>query len=220
MIQAEALLPRLARLVNILFLLAGIVMLYAFLAGGLFKGDVRLQVFGLLVAALLVGCAWCILVASDAANFSLVATLIGCTLILAIWGGKSSASIDFSDAAYRHPHPYMMFTARPGAELPAIPAMSNRRDPTRIGALGVRVEDGRELQRRPGVTRIVMLGGSTVFNGTPVSHTIPGLLESRLGKRYRVFNFGVASYVSGQEFDLLAHRLLPNVPDIVITTVR
>jgi len=68
--------------------------------------------------------------------------------------------------------------------------------------------------------RIIMLGGSTVFNGTPLANSIAGQLEQLFHKeglkKVRVYNWGVVSYVSGQELALILHKAVDYNPDLVV----
>lgn len=65
-----------------------------------------------------------------------------------------------------------------------------------------------------------MLGASAVYNGTPLSNSIPGQLEEILRANgrpdARVYNCGVVSFVSGQELALVVHTLVDYQPDAVI----
>lgn len=128
----------------------------------------------------------------------------------------TNESSPYEDDVFRYPSPYMHFTAKPGIEIDANPHMADTQHPIRINEYGMRVETDINAAA-PGVLKVFVLGGSTVFNGTPLSSTIPGLLQERLGDGYRVYNFGGVSYVSGQELDLLMHRVLELDPDYVIT---
>ena len=68
--------------------------------------------------------------------------------------------------------------------------------------------------------RIFFVGGSTVIGGRPVETTIPATVEAQLQAnglpQARSYNFGVLSFVSGQELALLVHRLIDLKPDLVI----
>lgn len=175
---------------------------------------------GLFVLALLSG--FTIFGGRDA-NVVISVSLLGLLLCGEAWerwkGPK--VTLDGSDF-YRVPTPYTEFGGRPGGVL----------QPTAASPMGGSLEDARiELNSmgfRGGVppmpkqteTRMLMLGGSTVFNGAPASHSIAGQLEQlfiRSGLSHaRVYNWGVVSSVSGQELSLLAHRGLAFDPDIVI----
>ena len=71
---------------------------------------------------------------------------------------------------------------------------------------------------KPGAAKVFMFGGSTTWGtGSPDSHTIPSLLQKRLGDGYDVHNFGDIAYVAAQELNLLLKLLADgNVPQIVI----
>ena len=66
-----------------------------------------------------------------------------------------------------------------------------------------------------------MLGGSTIVTGGLLEDTVPAAIEAHLQlnglPQARVYNFGVVSFVSGQELSLLVHRLIDLKPDLVIT---
>jgi hypothetical protein len=68
--------------------------------------------------------------------------------------------------------------------------------------------------------RVIMLGGSTVWGGFPLSRSIAGQLEALFhqeGRRnVRVYNWGVPGFVSGQELSLLTHTVSDYRPDLVI----
>lgn len=66
--------------------------------------------------------------------------------------------------------------------------------------------------------KIFVFGGSTIWGtGSKDEHTIPSFLQSQLGQRYKVYNYGETGFVSTQELNYLLKQLaLGNVPDIVI----
>ncbi len=68
--------------------------------------------------------------------------------------------------------------------------------------------------------RIIMLGGSTVFLGSPLEKSLPGQLESIFNeaglRSVRVYNWGLVSGVSGQELSTIAHRAIDFDPDLII----
>ena len=76
------------------------------------------------------------------------------------------------------------------------------------------------LPKPAGEIRIFVLGGSTVVHGVPLANTIPGVIERHLRENglaaARVYDFGVVSFVSGQELALLVQRLVDLKPDLVI----
>ena len=66
--------------------------------------------------------------------------------------------------------------------------------------------------------KIFMFGGSTLWGtGSKDEHTIPSFLQSMLGKRYKLYNYGETGYVSTQELNYLLYQLAKgNIPDAVI----
>ena len=66
--------------------------------------------------------------------------------------------------------------------------------------------------------KLFMFGGSTMWGtGVADAQTIPSALQSLLGSRYEVTNFGETAYVSTQELNYLLHQLaLGNIPDAVV----
>lgn len=88
---------------------------------------------------------------------------------------------------------------------------------TNVSPEGVRltVKAGR---KEPGARKVFMFGGSTMWGtGSPDQKTIPSLLQSMLGGRYDVYNFGETGYVSAQELNYLLYQLSGgNTPDAVI----
>ena len=113
--------------------------------------------------------------------------------------------------AVRGPVPYAMFGGVPNAALGAGYDVAER-----LNGQGYR---GREATRpKPeGELRVVMLGGSTVFEGEPA---LPELLEQELQKRgvarVACFNFGVVSSVSGMEVSRLLFEVTDLQPDLVV----
>ena len=129
----------------------------------------------------------------------------------------------FSVDAWYHTKPYVMFTGKPNSEVYGNPAMCDKgqeNEPLRFGDLGFRIETKISKEKPPGEYRIMMIGGSTVVGGVPLSNSIPSQIELQFHKagftRARVYNFGVVSYQSGQELSLLLHTLTDYRPDFVI----
>jgi hypothetical protein len=62
----------------------------------------------------------------------------------------------------------------------------------------------------------IVLGGSTVFQGSPLGKSIPGQIETELLRRgfsgAKVYNFGLVAAVSGQELALVTHICLSITP--------
>ena len=127
-----------------------------------------------------------------------------------------------NDRPWREPRPYFMFggptDGRTVTLLPQLDDGSGR--PIRLNAEGFRIEREIVNPKPADEVRIFVLGGSTVVGGRPASATIPAVIEAHLQAnglpQARVYNFGVASFVSGQELSLLVHRLIDLQPDLVI----
>jgi hypothetical protein len=127
-----------------------------------------------------------------------------------------------NDRPWREPRPYFMFggpsDGRTVTLLPQLDDGSGR--PIRLNAEGFRIEREIVNPKPADEVRIFVLGGSTVVGGRPVSATIPAVIEAHLQAnglpQARVYNFGVLSFVSGQELSLLVHRLTDLKPDLVI----
>jgi len=123
---------------------------------------------------------------------------------------------------YRYPKPFVEFLGKPNSSMFFQPYMEmggSREDATiTLNELGFRGEipslpKGNEF-------RIIILGGSTVFNGIPLSKSIPGELEQLFHNdgfsEVKVYNWGVVSFNSGQELSLLVHSVADFNPDLVI----
>jgi hypothetical protein len=127
-----------------------------------------------------------------------------------------------NDRPWREPRPYFMFggptDGRTVTLLPQLDDGSGR--PIRLNAEGFRIEREIVNPKPADEVRIFVLGGSTVVGGRPASATIPAVIEAHLQAnglpQARVYNFGVLSFVSGQELSLLVHRLIDLKPDLVI----
>jgi lysophospholipase L1-like esterase len=114
----------------------------------------------------------------------------------------------------RTPQPYFMFSGAPNGTL------GTGDTQIRFNGEGFRIEGEISAAKPPGEFRVFVMGGSTVLFGSPVTNTIPGALEAALRgggmPQARVYNFGVAAFVSNQELALLVHRLVYLNPDLVI----
>lgn len=91
-----------------------------------------------------------------------------------------------------------------------------------INRWGFRGQDW-EVDKAPGVLRIVLLGDSLVFGqGVSDGETFGAQLEKILntqaapGWRYEVLNFGVSGYDTGHELKVLKHYALRFRPDLVL----
>jgi lysophospholipase L1-like esterase len=127
-----------------------------------------------------------------------------------------------NDRPWREPRPYFMFGGpTDGRTVNLLPQMDEGAGRAiRLNAEGFRIEREIVNPKPADEVRIFVLGGSTVVGGRPVSATIPAVIEAHLQAnglpQARVYNFGVLSFVSGQELSLLVHRLIDLKPDVVI----
>lgn len=84
---------------------------------------------------------------------------------------------------------------------------------------GFRGSDATPEQKRPGVTRVVVMGDSVMW-GTGVNQddSVPGVLEEKLAAdgSYEVINAAVIGYSSYQELRFLEKYVLPLEPDVVV----
>lgn len=126
-----------------------------------------------------------------------------------------------NDRPWREPRPYFMFGGPThGRTVNLLPAMDEGAGRAiRLNAEGFRTRE--IVTPKPAdEIRIFFVGGSTVIGGYEVETTIPGVVEAHLHAngltRARTYNFGVLSFVSGQELALLVHRLIDMKPDLVI----
>lgn len=119
-----------------------------------------------------------------------------------------------NDILSRTPQPYFMFSGAPHGTL------GTGDQQIRFNGDGFRIEGEISAAKPADEIRIFMMGGSTVLFGSPAANTIPGALEAALRAgglpQARVYNFGVAAFVSSQELALLVHRLVYLNPDLVI----
>lgn len=148
-----------------------------------------------------------------------VATCIAAELLMRATGSFGTGY----DLEWRYPQPYFMFTAPPNGRIPLPPAQmagSDADGEIRFNSEGFRIDGEVSLPKPADEVRVVVLGGSTVLFGSPLSNSIPGAIDTALHAgglpHARVYNFGVASFVSGQELSLLVHRLIDLQPDLVI----
>jgi hypothetical protein len=148
-----------------------------------------------------------------------VATCIAAELLMRAMGSFGTGQ----DLDWRYPRPYFMFSSPPNwrSIAPAALAGGTESDrEMRFNSEGFRIE-GEVLLPKPGdEIRIFVTGGSTVLFGSPLANSIPAALETALRAdglpHARVYNFGVTSFLSGQELSLLVHRLVDLEPDLVI----
>jgi lysophospholipase L1-like esterase len=126
-----------------------------------------------------------------------------------------------NDRPWREPRPYFMFGGpTDGRTVNLLPAMDEGVGRAiRLNAEGFRTRE--IVNPKPAdEVRIFFVGGSTVIGGYQVEMTIPGVVEAHLHAsglpHARTYNFGVLSFVSGQELALFVHRLIDLKPDLVI----
>jgi lysophospholipase L1-like esterase len=125
-----------------------------------------------------------------------------------------------NDRPWREPRPYFMFGGPTHGRVNLLPAMDEGAGRAiRLSAEGFRTRE--IVTPKPAdEMRIFFVGGSTVIGGYEVETTIPGVVEAHLHAngltQARTYNFGVLSFVSGQELALLVHRLIDLKPDLVI----
>lgn len=134
---------------------------------------------------------------------SLILGLVGIEVIgRCVWGEvKAPVEAAYPSGFLRHPQPYVMFGGTPGHGLNA----RGYRGPA-------------PMNPKPGGEyRIMLLGGSTVFEGEP---PIAALLEAELRQGghpdARVYNCGVVSSVSGQELARIVFELSDDRPDLIV----
>ncbi len=127
-----------------------------------------------------------------------------------------------NDRAWREPRPYFMFGGpSDGRTLALLPQMDDGGGRSiRLNSEGFRIEREIVNPKPADEFRVFVLGGSTVALGKPIEATIPAVIEAHLQAiglpQARVYNFGVVSFVSGQELALLVHRLIDLKPDLVV----
>ncbi|MBI3942249.1 MAG: hypothetical protein HY326_04485 [Chloroflexi bacterium] len=125
-----------------------------------------------------------------------------------------------SDVYLRFPIPYMDFGGRPGATMiqPSMMGGTSEDGVSVLNELGFR--GAFPSRDKSDEIRIIVLGGSAVIFGTPISNSIPGQLELLFHKNgqsnVRVYNWGVLASVSGQELSWLVHTVPDYKPDLVI----
>jgi hypothetical protein len=127
-----------------------------------------------------------------------------------------------NDRPWREPRPYFMFGGPThGRTVNLLPAMDEGKGGSvHLNAEGFRIDREIVNPKPADEVRIFFVGGSTVIGGRPVETTIPAVVEAHLRAHgvpgARSYNFGVLSFVSGQELALFVHRLIDLKPDLVI----
>lgn len=105
--------------------------------------------------------------------------------------------------------PLLVYRNKPSQQSPA--------GTSRINAQGFRGADW-TLEKRPGVKRVIVIGGSVVFGWgfEDDAQAIPALMQAKLGPTVEVYNAAVMGYLSVQELVLLETELLDYAPDVVV----
>jgi lysophospholipase L1-like esterase len=136
------------------------------------------------------------------------------SLVLALLGGEVITRIINpapEDPDFRQAAPYIMFAGQPNGVIESF-------DDLPLNALGYR--DLPALPKPPDEYRIILLGGSTVFQGVPRSESIAGALEGQFAAngqpQVKVYNWGVYSVVTGQELATILFRAVDYSPDMLL----
>ena len=123
------------------------------------------------------------------------------------------------DAA-RWPRPYVEFGGKPDAVFLGPERMGGAASDRTVTLNRLGFRGGEPPMPKRGETRVFVLGGSATFNGAPLAQSIPGWIEKLARESGRasvtVYNWGVTSYVSGQELTLLATTVADYDPDVII----
>ncbi len=123
---------------------------------------------------------------------------------------------------YRYPKPYVEFLGKPNTSIFFSPyqKMGGTKNDANINLNDLGFRGELPSKAKGGEFRIIVLGGSTVFNGIPLSKSIPGELEQLFHNdgfsKVKVYNWGVVSFNSGQELSVLVHYASDFDPNLVI----
>lgn len=120
-------------------------------------------------------------------------------------------------------HPYVRRVRNPGMALPLRSPLDGREFVVTIDDHGFR---SRSLEppgtpKPPGTYRIFFVGGSTTENiALPDEETFPAIVEAelqpRVTPRLRCVNAGLSGNLVSDTFSIVAHRVLPLEPDLVV----
>lgn len=112
------------------------------------------------------------------------------------------------DVDFRQGTPYIMFAGQPNGKIEA--------ENITLTELGYR--DEVSMPKPDSEYRIIVLGGSAVFQGSPREVSIVGSLEKALQTQgnVRVYNWGIYSTVSGQELATILFRAVDFQPDMIV----
>lgn len=124
----------------------------------------------------------------------------------------------YNPSYLQYPAPYVMFTNKPGMSFSM--EENGSRGEVVLNGLGLRIERPFEKAKPAGEYRVLLLGGSTVFEGMPLATSIAARIEALAAADglagVKVYNCGVPGYNSAQELALLVHTLSDYAPDLVI----
>lgn len=115
------------------------------------------------------------------------------------------------DPDYRAAAPYIEFAGQPNGVI--------EDENIQLNALGYR-DDVPAMPKPSDEYRVIMLGGSTVFNGSPRENSLSGIIEANFRREgsqgVKVYNWGVFGAVSGQELSAIVTRAVDYTPDMVL----
>jgi len=138
-----------------------------------------------------------------------IATCLAAELLMRATGSYGIGN----DILSRYAQPYFMFSGPPNGSLGGAGQI-------RFNSQGFRIEGEVSVPKPADEMRIFVVGGSTVLFGETLQASIPGAIERALRadgwQGARVYNFGVAAFLTGQELSLMVHRLAYLQPDLVI----
>lgn len=155
--------------------------------------------------------------------------IIFITLVTLFLIGETAARVHtirnplfYNTQIYHSPAPYIGFSGRPNttftSDTPSSMGGTVQDASFTLNELGFRGK--LPSKKKENEIRIIMIGGSAVFHGAPLSNSIAGQLELLFHKdgrkNVRVYNWGVVTFVSGQELTLLLHTVADYNPDLVI----
>ncbi len=120
-------------------------------------------------------------------------------------------------------HPYVRRVRNPGLNLPLRSPLDGREFTVVIDAHGFRSRtlEPPGVKKPPGTYRIFFVGASTTENiALPDEETFPAIVEAELQPRVtrtlRCVNAGLSGNLVSDTFSIVAHRVLPLEPDLVV----
>lgn len=152
---------------------------------------------------------------------SLVASLVLVELALGLL-----APVEYRRPPVRRENTWRTLVHRPSRvpglayEMAPSVAADTERGRVRTNSFGMRGRE-RRLQAAPGTVRLAVLGDSFTFGfGVEAEEAYPAVLErllnKEIGSRFEVLNFGVGGYSTRDELAVLAHRVRPFKPRLVL----